>query len=144
MTAVALNPYINFNGTAEEALNFYKTVFGGELTISRFSEFNSPEMPVPEEQQNGVMHGMLTAEDFQLMAADALARGGAVTAGSNISISLSGDDEAKLTHYFEALSAGGTVKEPLAKAPWGDSFGMFTDKFGVEWMVNIAGPKQEQ
>ena len=143
MTATQLNPYINFNGNAEEALNFYKNALGGELTISRFSEFASPEMPVPEGQENGVMHGMLITDDFQLMAADALALGGAVATGNNISISLSGDDETKLTNYFDSLSAGGTIKEPLAKAPWGDSFGMFTDKFGIEWMVNIAGPKTD-
>lgn len=142
MATIRLNPYINFNSNAEEALNFYHGVLGGELAISRFSEFASPEMPVAEEHQTLVMHGALLADGFQLFAADAAPMGG-TTAGDNMSISLSGDDEAKLTEYFNGLSAGGTVQEPLAKAPWGDTFGMFTDKFGIHWMVNIMGQKSE-
>jgi PhnB protein len=139
MASVTLNPYVNFNGDAEEALNFYKAVFGGELTISRFSEFASPEMPVAEEHLNKVMHGALVADDLQLMAADAVHE--AAVVGDNISISLSGEDEEQLTKFYNGLSQDGTIKEPLAKAPWGDSFGMFTDKFGINWLVNITGEK---
>jgi len=142
MAAVQLNPYINFNDNTEEALNFYHSVLGGEVTISRFSEFASPEMPVANEHQNLVMHGSLIAEHFQIFAADAKPVGG-VTTGDNISISLSGDDETALTSYYKGLSEGGSIQQPLEKAPWGDSFGMFTDKFGIHWMVNIASPKTE-
>lgn len=142
MATVKLNPYINYNGDAEAALNFYHDVLGGELAISRFNDFASAEMPVAEEHKNLVMHGALIAEGFQLFAADATPMGG-TNAGDNISISLSGDDTAMLTKYFEGLSAGGTVQEPLAEAPWGDTFGMFTDKFGIHWMVNIFGSHPE-
>lgn len=142
MATVQLNPYISFDDNSEEALNFYKSVLGGEVTISRFSEFASPEMPVADEHQNLVMHGSLISDDLQIFAADAKPVGGA-TAGDNISISLSGDDETALTNYYNGLSEGGSIQQPLEKAPWGDAFGMFTDKFGIHWMVNIAGPKNE-
>jgi PhnB protein len=140
MAAVTLNPYINFNDKAEEALGFYKGIFGGELTISRFSDFASDKMPVADEYKNLVMHGMLIADGITLMVADAAPVGG-VNAGDNISISLSGDDNERLTQYFEGLSEGATIKEPLEAAPWGDKFGMLTDKFGIGWMVNISGAK---
>lgn len=141
MAAVILNPYINFNGNAEEALNFYKSVFGGELVISRFREFASPQMPVADEHLDNVMHGALTTDYLQLMAADTVHASAVV--GDNISLSLSGDDKVTLTKYYEALSEGGTIKEHLAEAPWGDWFGMFTDKFGIEWLVNITGSKNK-
>ena len=141
MATVTLNPYISFNDNSEEVLNFYKSVLGGEVTISRFSEFANESMPVAEEHKNLVMHGVLKTDGFQLMVADSAPVGG-TKVGDNISISLSGDDEAKLTRYYEGLSAGGTIKEPLAKAPWGDSFGMFTDKFGIHWLVNITATKE--
>ncbi len=141
MATVTLNPYINFNDNSEEVLNFYKGIFGGEVEISRFSEFANESMPVADEHKNLVMHGVLKSGDLQLMVADAAPVGG-VKQGDNISISLSGDDEATLTKYFEGLSDGATIKEPLAKAPWGDSFGLLTDKFGIGWLVNISAPKE--
>ena len=135
---VVLNPYISFKGNAEEAGNFYKSIFGGELEISRFSDV--PNMPVSEEQKNQVMHATLKTDSLQLMLSDAMANDG-MTIGDNISISLSGDDEAALKKYFEGLSEGGNVKLSLSTQSWGDTFGMVTDKFGIHWMVNISKPK---
>ena len=135
---ITLNPYINFNTNAEEALNFYKDIFGGELTIMRFSDMPAnPDYPVAAEHQNLVMHGDLQADNLRLMAADSAPTGGAPTQ-SNISVSLSGDDEETLTRYYNVLLEGGKATVPLAKAPWGDTFGMLTDKFGVAWFVNIG------
>jgi len=136
-----MNPYINFDTSAEEVLNFYKQVFGGEVKISRYGDMPaSPNMPVAEDQKSLVMHGVLESADFQLMVSDAAPMGG-TKPGTNISLSLSGDDEATLTKYFDGLSAGGTVTQPLEKAPWGDTFGMLTDKFGIAWLVNISAQK---
>jgi PhnB protein len=135
--SVTLNPYLHFNGNAAEAIEYYKTIFGGELTISHYGESG---MPVEDEQKDLVMHADLQADDLRLMASDSGPMG-TVTNGTNISISLSGDDEARLTKYFEALSAGGNVTVPMAVAPWGDSFGMVTDKLGIEWLVNILAKK---
>ena len=132
---VRLNPYINFNGEAEEAMNFYKSVFGGELTLSRFGDVQG--MPVEDQYKQYIMHADLTASDIRFFASDANAHGG-VQVGQNMAMSLSGDYDAKLTEYFEGLAAGGNVTEPLKTAPWGDKFGMLTDKFGINWMVNIS------
>jgi len=136
---VILNPYLHFNeGKAEEALNFYKDAFGGELEISRYGD--NPSVPAGEESiKDLVMHGVVKTDDLQLMASDTGPMGDVVV-GSNVSISLSGDDEAKLTKYFEALSVGGTVTKPLSKESWGDTFGMLDDKFGISWLINISAP----
>lgn len=136
--ATVLNPYLNFRAQAREAMSFYQSVLGGELSVMTFADQGG--MDVPENEQDQVMHSALVVSDsVQLMGADVpshMDTGGDV---SNGAISLSGDDEATLRGWFDGLSAGGTVAVPLEKAPWGDSFGMFTDKYGVEWMVNIAG-----
>ena len=130
--SVVLNPYLGFTGNAREALEFYHAVFGGDLTISTFAENGMPEAG------DGVMHGQLTAPGgLTLMASDSPT---AVEGGSSsISISLSGDDDAALRGYWDTLSEGATIAEPLVTAPWGATFGMLTDRFGIEWMVNIAG-----
>ncbi|WP_040767299.1 VOC family protein [Tsukamurella sp. 1534] len=134
---VRLNPYISFADTAREALEFYRDVFGGDLEISTF-EGMPPEMGIDPSEATKVMHGMLTTPDgFTLMCADtpsSMAR----TVGDDVSVSLSGDDLDTLTGWWEKLSAGGTVTAPFMKAPWGDTFGMCTDRFGVHWMVNAA------
>ena len=140
MNTIQLNPYLTFNGNCEEAMEFYKTVFGGELTISRFGDFSGPDMPTPEDYKNKVMHAMLKNDDLMFMASDG-APGSTIKFGENMTMSLSGPDEEKLTNYFNALAAGGTITMPLAKQIWGDTFGMLTDKFGVQWMVDI-GPAQ--
>ncbi|MNL57020.1 hypothetical protein D3C87_1805530 [compost metagenome] len=132
---VRLNPYINFRSSAREALTFYQSIFGGDLTLSTYAEGGMPHDPA---EAGKIMHGQLTANDMTLMISDAPA-GMPVADGSNISVSLSGDDEAALRGYWNGLVAGGKPVMPLEKAPWGDTFGMLVDKFGVSWMVNIAG-----
>ncbi len=139
MANVTLNPYINLNdGKAEEALEFYKSIFGGQLTISRYSDAPpNPAMPVTEGQKSMVMHGQLDADHLTLMVGDADPMGG-TKMGDNVSVSLSGDDETTLRQYYDALCEGGQVVVPLAVAPWGDTFGMVDDKFGIHWLVNIS------
>lgn len=131
--ASRLNPYISFGDNARQAMEFYKDVFGGTLAMNTFGEFGSP-------QADGIMHAMLeTPSGFTLMGADT-PPGMEHNPGSNISISLSGDDDAELRGYWERLSEGGVVTVALDKQPWGDVFGMCIDRFGVPWMVNITQP----
>jgi len=132
--ATKLNPYLNFRGTAREAMEFYASIFGGELTLSTFADAGG--MGVDESEQQNVMHSQLEAgPDLTLMGADAP---GHMELSPNGSISLSGDDEAQLRSWWEGLAAGGSVTVPLEKAPWGDTFGMLVDRFGVSWLVNIS------
>lgn len=140
MSEPLLQPYLMFNGNCEEAMNFYKSIFGGELEINRFKEFAGSGMPVKAEMENKVMHCTLHNEGMTFMASDAM---GDISAqmDSNISISIAGDDDTKLSAYFEGLSAGGEVTQPLQKQVWGDKFGMLVDKFGIHWMVNIGAAK---
>jgi PhnB protein len=133
-----LNPYLGFKGNAREAMEFYKNVFGGKLEMSTFKEMNLSQNPNDDDK---IMHSMLQADNGMTFMASDTPEGMAYSVGTNVSISLSGDNEAELKEYFEKLSAGGTVTMPLDKAPWGDTFGMLTDKFGVQWMVNIAGQR---
>lgn len=133
-----LNPYLGFRDNTREAMGFYQSVFGGELTTSTFAEFQASEDPA---EQDKIMHSMLvTDRGLVLMGADTPS-GMDLADRSSISISLSGDteDEDELTGYWSKLSDGGTVVAPLEKAPWGDTFGMCVDRFGTLWMVNIAG-----
>ncbi|GAA3325279.1 VOC family protein [Paeniglutamicibacter sulfureus] len=134
-----LNPYISFRDTARPALEFYQSIFGGELDLRPFADFDFAKTGNPEDD-NKIMHGHLRAPNgLNLMAADTPAsmewKG-----GTAISVTLSGDDKDEMTTYWKKLSEGATIGEELAEAPWGDSFGMLADKFGVDWMVNIAGP----
>ncbi|CAN5124280.1 VOC family protein [soil metagenome] len=133
-----LNPYISFKKESREAMVFYKTVFGGKLVMTTFGEAHASQDPADE---NNLMHAMLIAENgMTLMASDTPGHM-EYKPGKNISISLSGENEEELKSYWEKLSAGAQIGQPLVKAPWGDTFGMLTDKFGIGWMVNIAGPK---
>ena len=134
-----LTPYLGFKDNAREALTFYQTVFGGELALSTFGEFQASEDPA---EQDKIMHGQLTSPNgLVLMGADT-PNSMPFNEGDTFSVSLSGDDEEELTGYWNKLKEGGTVVEELAKAPWGDSFGMGKDKFGINWLVNISGPKE--
>ncbi len=138
MAGQTLNPYINFKDNAREAMGFYKSVFGGELTMSTFGEFGSSSGPADEKL---IMHSQLeTPAGFTLMASDTPAHM-EFKGGGNISVSLSGTDEAALSGYWTKLSDGASIMQPLEKAPWGDSFGMLTDRYGVAWLVNITGAK---
>lgn len=131
-----LSPYLGFRDNAREAMEFYRSVFGGELTVSTFADFQASDDP---SENDKVMHAQLTSPGgLVLMGADT-PNSIDYTEGSAISISLFGDDEAELTGYYEKLVDGGEVTEPLAKAPWGDSFGMCVDRYGINWMVNISG-----
>ena len=131
-----LNPYLSFKNNAREAMQFYKSVFGGTLTISTFKEFNVSQDPAEDHL---IMHSQLDSDNgLTLMCADTPSYM-EYKPGTNGSISLSGENEAELTGYYQRLADGGKISQPLEKAPWGDSFAMLTDKFGVTWMVNIAG-----
>ena len=133
-----LNPYLSFKDNTREAMEFYRTVFGGKLDLSTFKDFHASQDP---SEDNKIMHSVLEADNgITFMASDTPSRM-EYRAGTNMSMSLSGDNEAELKAYFEKLSVGGMITMPLEKAIWGDSFGMCTDKFGVQWLVNIAGQK---
>jgi PhnB protein len=131
-----LNPYLSLRDNAREAMDFYQSVLGGELIRSTFGEYNASEDPA---EQDKIMHSVLTNPDgLVLMGADT-PNSMDYTPDSNGSVSLSGDDDAALRGFWDKLSEGGNVTMPLNKAPWGDSFGMLTDRFGVSWLVNITG-----
>ncbi len=133
-----LNPYISFNGTARQAMEFYQGVFGGELSVHTFGEYGDPNAPGADN----IMHGMLeSSSGLTLMGAD-MPPGMEHHPGNNMAVSLSGEDAEELRGYWGKLSAGGTVSVPLEKQMWGDEFGMCEDQFGVTWLVNIAGEPQ--
>jgi PhnB protein len=133
-----LNPYLSFKDNTRDVMQFYSSVFGGKLTMSTFKEFHASKDP---KEDDLIMHAQLEAENgIVLMASDTPERM-PYKPGNNFSVSLSGDNYAELKGYYDKLSAGGTITEALSQAPWGDSFGMFTDKFGINWLVNITAPK---
>ena len=135
--ASRLNPYISFTDNARPAMEFYKDVFGGTLTMNTFGEYGAQDTPDADK----IMHAQLETErGFTLMGADT-PTGMDHTPGTNISVSLSGDDAEELRGYWQKLSDGGTVSVPLEKQMWGDEFGMCVDRFGIGWMVNIAQPQ---
>ena len=130
-----LDPYISFQDNARQAMEFYQSVLGGDLTLSTFADNHASEDPA---EQDKIMHGMLITETgLTLMGADT-PKGMSYAPGDNFSVSLSGDEEGELRRYWEGLSADGNVAMPLERASWGDVFGKCTDKFGVNWLVNIA------
>ena len=133
---VRLNPYLGFRDNARQAMEFYQSVFGGELSVSTFAEFNASDDPAEKDK---VMHSMLEAPGGLALMGSDTPKAMEYTPAAGMSISLSGDDEAALRGYWNKLSEGGTIAMPLERAPWGDTFGMCTDKFGINWMVNIAG-----
>jgi PhnB protein len=130
-----LNPYLSFRDNAKEAMTFYQSVFGGELTMSTFGEFHASE---DVAEQDKIMHAMLTTDNGMVLMGADTPGGMDYIPGNNISLSLSGSEEPELRGYFAKLADGGTVAMPLEKAPWGDTFGMCQDQFGVDWLVNIA------
>jgi PhnB protein len=130
-----LNPYLGFRDTAKEAMEFYRSVFGGELTLSTFAELQGADDPADQDK---IMHSQLMTENGLTLMASDTPSSMEYNPGSNYSISLSGDDDAELRGYWEKLSGSGTVTMALEKAPWGDSFGMCVDKYGVSWLVNIS------
>ena len=138
MTA-RLNPYLSFRDNAREAMEFYQSVFGGKLDVSTFADAGG--MGVPDDEQGKVMHAMLDVPGvLTLMGSDTPSHM-EYHEPAGMSVSLSGDDDDTLQGWWDGLSADGKVNVPLEKAPWGDTFGMLTDKYGIDWLVNIAGPE---
>jgi PhnB protein len=132
---IKLNPYLNFRGNTREAMEFYQGIFGGNLNLSTFKDFHASSGPSEDDK---IMHAALEApNDISFMASDTPSHM-EYKPGTDFSMSLSGDDEAALSGYFEKVAEGGSVDMPLGKAPWGDIFGMCTDKFGIRWLVNIT------
>ncbi|MEI6264367.1 MAG: VOC family protein [Sphingobacteriia bacterium] len=134
-----INPYINFNGNAEEAFNFYKSVFGGEFAqVMRFKDLASPDFVVSEKEANKIMHIALPIGKNILMANDVPEVLGKVNENENRSkISISAESKEEADKLFNGLSAGGQIEMPISDSPWGSYFGMFRDKYGIEWMVDF-------
>ena len=131
-----LNPYIAFRGNAREALEFYRSVFGGDLNINTYAEYGNDG---PDGDK--VMHGHLeTPQGYHLMAADVSGEGAPTSGGGNMSITISGDDP-RLRDFWAKLSEGGTVNMPFEKQVWGDEYGDCTDRFGVRWAVDLGDPQ---
>jgi PhnB protein len=135
--AIQLNPYIHFVDNAAEVLEFYKSIFGGEVEISKFGDMGTPDT---DPSHDLIMHADFKFNGMTLFISDSKPMGGVEQKAGNIELSLNGTqaDKETLTGYFNALLEGGVTRVPLETAPWGATFGMLTDKFGVEWMVNIT------
>jgi PhnB protein len=134
-----INPHINFNGNAEEAFTFYKSVFGGEFAkIIRFKDIASAEFPVAEHEANKIMHIALPIGPNMLMANDVPEIMGKTNENENRSkICINAESREEADKLFTGLSAGGNVEMPIGDAPWGTYFAMFRDKYGIEWMVEF-------
>ena len=134
-----INPHINFNGNAEEAFTFYKSVFGGEFAkIMRFKDLASPEFPVADHEAEKIMHIALPIGKNVLMANDVPEILGKTNENENRSkIAISAETKEEAEKLFYGLSAGGQIEMPIEESPWGSYFGMFRDKYGIEWMVNF-------
>ena len=134
-----VNPYINFNGNAEEAFNFYKSVFGGEFEqIIRFKDLASDDFPIPENEANNIMRIVLSIGNDVLIANDVPESLGPVSEVENRSkIAVSADSREEADSIFAGLSEGGEIEMPMDESPWGTYFGMFRDKYGIEWTVEV-------
>ncbi|MBO3103307.1 VOC family protein [Cellulomonas fengjieae] len=130
-----LNPYLSFRDTAREAMEFYQSVFGGELSTSTFAEFQVSDDPAEADK---LLHANLTTPGGMILMAADTPSSEERSSTSFVTMSLNGDDEAELRRYWDTLSTGGTITQPLEKAQWGDLFGMCTDRFGVDWMINVV------
>ncbi len=138
-----INPYINFNGNAEEAFTFYKSVFGGEFgKIVRFKDLSSAEFPVPEKEANKIMRIVLPIGNTVLIANDVPEVMGRVNENENRSkIAITAESRAEAEKLFKGLSEGGSVEMPMGESPWGSTFAMFRDKYGIEWTVEFSPEK---
>lgn len=134
-----INVHLNYNGNAEEAFTFYKSVFGGEFSkITRLKDLESPDFPVDEKDANKIMHIALPIGNNTLMANDVPSFMGLVNEQENRSkIAVSAESREEADKLFNGLSAGGTVEMPIQDSPWGSYFGMFRDKYGIEWMIDF-------
>jgi PhnB protein len=139
-----INPWINFNGNAEEAFTFYKSVFGGEFTkIVRFKDLASTEFPIPEKEENKIMYIALPiSEGNVLIANDVPEIMGKVSENENRSkISIRTESKEEANRLFNGLSVGGTVEGAMGDSPWGTYAGMFRDKYGIEWIIEFSPVK---
>lgn len=131
-----LSPYLTFNGNAAEAMQYYQSIFGGELTMQTFGEAGMAES---DEMKDKIVHALLESDTIKFMASDTSPEHGpTVTVGNNVNLSINGSDKDALTEYFKNLAQGGKIEMPLAEQFWGDIFGSCEDKFGIHWMVNIS------
>lgn len=135
---VSLSPYLNFAGNARDAMTFYQSVFGGELSVSTFAEFGGGGGVMPDD---GTMHAELVQDGFTLMASDAMPGAEKTWGGTRVYLAFFGDDLATFTDWFDKLAEGGNVGQPLEKQVWGDVYGLVMDRFGIEWMFNISQPE---
>jgi PhnB protein len=139
----AVIPYLTFDGNCDEAFEFYRSVFGGEfMSKMRFDSMDSG-LPVQESDKNRIMHVSLPIGQTVLMGSDSHSGMGSLKAGNNFSVTIAAESEAESDKLFAGLSSGGTVTMPMAKVFWGAYFGMFTDKFGIQWMINCALDQQK-
>jgi PhnB protein len=137
-----LEPYLSFNGNCEEALNFYARVFGGEVTeINRFGDAPPGQMELPPDWSGKVMHANLKAPMLKFMGSDRPPSHQGPEGAGRITMSLGGDDAGEGKRVFDALAEGGTVTMPFQKTFWGADFGMLTDRYGIDWMINVMSPK---
>jgi PhnB protein len=134
MATAQLSPYLAFNGNCKDAMEYYQSVMGGELSFTTFGE-GSPS--VADDKKSRIMHADLKNDTLSFMASDTMETEGYIV-GNNINLSISGTDETLLRKIFDGLSQNGTIDMPLEKAPWGDVFGMCTDKHGIQWLVNVT------
>jgi PhnB protein len=134
-----INPHINFNGNAEEAFTFYKSVFGGEFSIiMRFKDLSSSEFQVAKKEANKIMHISLPIGKNVLIANDVPESMGKTNENENRSkISISAESKEEADRLFNGLSVGGQIEMPIGDSPWGSYFGMFRDKYGIEWIVEF-------
>lgn len=135
---IRLNPYLGFIDTAKPAMEFYHSIFGGTLDMTTFKDAQLSQDPVEGQK---IMHAQLTGEHGVLFMASDTPSGMTHQTGADVSMSLSGDDETVLSGFWEKLSVGAQIDQPLVPAPWGDRFGMLVDRFGIRWMVNISPKK---
>lgn len=140
-----INPYINFNGNAEEAFNFYKSVFGGDFaSVVRFKDLEGPEFPIAPEDADKIMRIVLPIGQNTLIANDVPAALGPVSENENRSkISVQAESREEADKLFNGLSAGGSVEMPLGESPWGGYFAMFRDKYGIEWTIEVDGAREQ-
>jgi PhnB protein len=137
-----LSPYLGFDGDCEEAFEFYRSIFGGELQINRYSEM-PPDSGIGPEQSNKIMHVSLPLGDGQtLMGSDRPPGSGSTTFGDSIAVMVAPSSSEEGRRIFEALAAGGSVTMPYEMQFWGDEFGQLVDRFGINWMVDYGPPQQ--
>jgi len=132
---IFMSPYLNFPGNTREAMTYYQGIFGGELTISSFSDYGFSDMPA-----DGTMHSRLSHDQFNLMASDSMPGAEETWGGTRVYLAFFGDDLETLQGWFDALAADGEVGMPMEKQVWGDVYGILKDKFGIEWMFDVGAP----